>query len=82
MQESKIDIPVGWRQIMLGDVLKYEQPYKYAVSSTEYDEKSGTPVLTAGKSFLLGYTNETENIYSHPVGLISCHRFGAVLVNA
>lgn len=47
----------------LGDVLLYEQPTKYIVESTKYNNKYKTPVLTAGQSFILGYTNETENIY-------------------
>lgn len=53
-----------WKEILLGEVLKYEQPYKYAVESTQYG-KSGIPVLTAGKSFILGYTSEINNIYSN-----------------
>lgn len=64
MEISRINIPDGWHQNTLGEILKYEQPYKYSVNTTEYDEKSGIPVLTAGKSFILGYTNETENVYS------------------
>lgn len=48
----------------LGDVLLYEQPTKYIVESTEYSEEYKTPVLTAGQSFILGYTNETDNIYT------------------
>lgn len=46
----------------MGEVLKYEQPGPYIVSSTDYDDSYKTPVLTAGKSFILGYTNETEGI--------------------
>lgn len=48
----------------LGDLLIYEQPTKYIVASTEYDDSFPTPVLTAGKSFVLGYTNETDNIFN------------------
>ena len=47
----------------LGQLLTYEQPTAYIVESTEYNENYKTPVLTAGKSFVLGYTNETENIF-------------------
>lgn len=47
----------------LGQLLIYEQPTAYIVESTEYNENYKTPVLTAGKSFVLGYTNETENIF-------------------
>lgn len=47
----------------LGDVLSYEQPTKYIVKSTQYDDEYPIPVLTAGKSFILGYTNEEDGIY-------------------
>lgn len=46
----------------MGEILKYEQPGPYIVDSTDYDESFLTPVLTAGQSFILGYTNETEGI--------------------
>ncbi|WP_349550736.1 restriction endonuclease subunit S [Leuconostoc pseudomesenteroides] len=52
----------AWEQRKLGEVFKYEQPTKYIVKSTEYDEKFDIPVLTAGKSFVLGYTNEITGI--------------------
>lgn len=47
-----------WEQRKLGDILKYEQPQNYIVESTEYDDRYKIPVLTAGQSFILGYTNE------------------------
>jgi type I restriction enzyme S subunit len=47
----------------LGEVLDYEQPTKYLVESTNYNNDFDTPVLTAGQSFILGYTDETENIF-------------------
>ena len=50
-------------RVPLNGLLKYEQPTKYLVSSKDYDESYPTPVLTAGKTFILGYTNETEGIY-------------------
>ena len=58
------DFP-DWEEKMLGEVLNYEQPTKYIVESIEYDNSFETPVLTAGKSFLLGYTDETENIFTN-----------------
>ncbi len=68
MEENHTEVPEGWKEIALGEVLGYEQPYKYAVDSTDYNDKSGVPVLTAGKSFILGYTDETENVYTgYPV---------------
>lgn len=52
-----------WEEKKLGEILDYEQPTKYLVSDTEYDNKYSTPVVTAGKTFILGYTNEKENIF-------------------
>ena len=49
--------------VELKEVLKYEQPGKYLVSSTDYDDGFSTAVLTAGKTFILGYTDETTGIY-------------------
>ncbi|NEW63510.1 restriction endonuclease subunit S, partial [Granulicatella sp. zg-ZJ] len=50
----------AWEQQKLGKILEYEQPTKYIVNSTEYDDKNKIPVLTAGQSFILGYTNENN----------------------
>lgn len=52
-----------WTEYELGELLSYEQPTPYIVESTDYDDKYDIPVLTAGKSFLLGYTNEEYGIY-------------------
>lgn len=52
-----------WIQKPLENVLDYEQPTKYIVDSDKYKE-AGTPVLTANKSLILGYTDETYNIYN------------------
>ena len=52
-----------WGESELGKILVYEQPTKYIVSSEKYDSSYSTPVLTAGKTFILGYTNETEGIF-------------------
>ena len=51
-----------WVEKRLGDILQYEQPTKYIVSSTEY-LSNGIPVLTAGKTPVLGYTNEQDGVY-------------------
>ena len=51
----------GWKRVMLGEVLTYEQPYPYIVHKAEY-VSNGTPVLTPGKTFILGYTTETDGI--------------------
>jgi len=60
----------NWKEIELEELLDYEQPTKYIVKSTNYDDSYQTPVLTAGKSFLLGYTNETEGIFDNPPVII------------
>ena len=52
----------SWEQRKLGDIFKYEQPQAYIVESTEYDDRFKTPVLTAGQSFILGYTDENFGI--------------------
>lgn len=57
-------IPKHWQKSKFEDVLKYEQPSKYIVKSTEYSDEYKTPVLTAGKSFILGYTDEKDGIFT------------------
>lgn len=52
---------VEWKK--LEQCLEYEQPTPYLVQSTEYDDSYEIPVLTAGQSLLLGYTNETEGVF-------------------
>jgi len=54
-------VEVEW--LSLGRLTKYEQPTKYLVKSTNYSDEYKTPVLTAGKTFILGYTNEVDGIY-------------------
>jgi type I restriction enzyme S subunit len=56
--------PNGAEFKSLGKILDYEQPTKYIVESTSYDNSHETPVLTAGQSFILGYTDETNGIYN------------------
>lgn len=55
--------PNGVEYKKLGEVLEYEQPTKYIVESTDYDNSYNIPVLTAGQTFILGYTNEKFGIY-------------------
>lgn len=56
--------PDGVEFKTLDSLVSYVQPGPYIVSSTEYDVHYSTPVLTAGQSFILGYTNEEEGIYN------------------
>ncbi len=55
--------PEGVEYKKLAEILDYEQPTKYIVKSTEYDASYKTPVLTAGSTFILGYTQEKNGIY-------------------
>ena len=56
------NLPPGWAVCRLEDILDYEQPQAYIVNNTDYSDEYETPVLTAGKSFIIGYTNETNGI--------------------
>ena len=58
---EKLRKNIGFNAVV-GDVLDYEQPQSYIVEDTEYTNE-GTPVLTANKAFVLGYTSETNGIY-------------------
>ena len=43
----------NWTEYALEDLLSYEQPTPYIVESTDYSDNYKTPVLTAGKSFII-----------------------------
>ena len=57
--------PNNWEILPLEDMLYYEQPTRYIVENTKYSDKYPIPVLTAGKSFILGYTNERFGIFNN-----------------
>ena len=56
--------PDGVEFCTFKEVMKYEQPTKYIVKNTDYNDSFETPVLTAGQTFILGYTNEKNGIYN------------------
>lgn len=57
----------------ISEIVAYEQPSRYIVSSDDYSaDASLTPVLTANKGFILGYTADKEGIY---------HRGDAVILD-
>ncbi len=56
--------PDGVEYVRIGSVVNYEQPSKYIVKNTDYNDDFSIPVLTAGQSFILGYTNEESNLYN------------------
>ena len=58
----------NWESKSFEKLLNYEQPTKYIVKKADYISQ-GTPVLTANKSFILGYTNE-NNVYQNIPAII------------
>jgi type I restriction enzyme S subunit len=59
-----------WEVKRLGDLLEYEQPTKYLVKDSEYSDDNDMPVLTAGKTFILGYTNEVHGVFNNLPAII------------
>jgi len=59
-----------WEEKKLSDLLDYEQPTNYLVSDTNYNNNFEIPVLTAGKTFILGYTNELNGVFDNPLPVI------------
>ena len=60
---EKIEINSDFQIVKLNEVIDYEQPNKYIVNDTNYNDSYKTPVLTAGKTFILGYTDEIDGIF-------------------
>jgi len=59
-----------WKLKRLGKCLEYQQPTLYLVSDANYSDSYNIPVLTAGKTFLLGYTNEKNGVFREPLPVI------------
>jgi type I restriction enzyme S subunit len=60
----------NWESLTISQCLNYEQPQEYIVKSEHYNDSYPIPVLTANKSFILGYTNETKGIYNKGEAII------------
>jgi type I restriction enzyme S subunit len=60
----------GWKPKKLAELLQYQRPDEFVVKSDNYFEKGETAVLTANKSFILGYTNEKFGVYDNPPAII------------
>ena len=56
-----------WEQRKLGEIFKYSRPDNHIVSNTEYLDYGKTPVLTANKAFVLGYTNESKTFDNNSI---------------
>ena len=63
-------LPDNWVLVPLEDITEYEQPQPYIVQDTSYSDRYTIPVLTAGKSFILGYTNEDFGVYENVPAII------------
>ncbi len=63
-------LPDNWVLVPLEDITEYEQPQPYIVQDTLYSDTYTIPVLTAGKSFILGYTNEDFGVYDNVPAII------------
>lgn len=59
-----------WEETTLGKCLDYLQPTPFLVSKADYKDEYKTPVLTAGKTFILGYTNEETGIFNENLPVI------------
>lgn len=70
LDESGKPFDKKWERIELGKLLDYKQPTPYLVKSTDYSDEYPTPVLTAGKTFILGYTDEEFGIFSEDLPTI------------
>lgn len=60
----------NWQKKKLFELLDYEQPNEYIVSETNYNDNHKTPVLTAGQTFILGYTNEKHGVFKKNLPVI------------
>ena len=67
--DNNQDFP-DWQEKTLGECLNYTQPNNYLVTSAEYNDSYSIPVLTAGKTFILGFTNETDGIFEKNLPVI------------
>lgn len=70
LDENGVRFSEEWRRVELGHLLDYKQPTPYLVKSTNYSDGFKIPVLTAGKTFILGYTDETDGIYNFDLPVV------------
>jgi type I restriction enzyme, S subunit len=72
---------INWKEKPLEEVLDYEQPVNYIIN-TGIKKEGKIPVLTPGKSFIKGYTDETEGIYKNlPIVLFDDFTTSSKFVN-
>lgn len=72
-EKLKRKIPDGWNVLSIGEILdKYPATKRFDTS--EYLNDGLYPIIDQGESFIVGYTNETENVLQrHPAVLFGDH---------
>ena len=53
----------AWEQQQIEKIFNYERPDKYICFDKDIERSGAVPVLTANKAFILGYTNDSSNVY-------------------
>ena len=69
----KREIPQGWNTVVIGDILdKYPATKRY--ETKEYLPQGNYPIVDQGDSYIVGFTNERENLLvRHPAVLFGDH---------
>ena len=72
-EKLKREIPKGWNSVVIGDILdKYPVTKRY--ETKEYLPKGKYPIIDQGDSYIVGFTNERENLLvRHPAVLFGDH---------
>ncbi len=72
-EKLKREIPKGWNTVVIGDILdKYPATKRY--ETKEYLPQGKYPIIDQGDSYIVGFTNERENLLvRHPAVLFGDH---------
>ena len=72
-EKLKREIPKGWNTVGIGDILdKYPATKRY--ETKEYLPQGKYPIIDQGDSYIVGFTNERENLLvRHPAVLFGDH---------
>jgi type I restriction enzyme S subunit len=65
LKRGSLQFEDAWEECTIMDVFNYIRPDDYIVSREDYSNDFETPVLTANKAFILGYSNE-KRTYDYP----------------
>lgn len=72
-ERLKREIPKGWNTVVIGDILdKYPTTKRY--ETKEYLPQGNYPIIDQGDSYIVGFTNERDNLLvRHPAVLFGDH---------